>query len=297
MDTKFADIFTLYKLFFGKKLVGIGPVVAKKNRSRGPTNVPSAQPQLTPISKAIYNATSPKSKPYILASLLKDNVIIEHQELISDESDPDYQEKMENNGLGFFMEDFVSKYGYCPVCGTKSLRRYSHSNVPVVDLVCVNTEAHLLDKCFLFQVKISLTNNYFDLNAKTISVGSKFYGEIPHTMTGLNSKFEKIIVPGYICIKLNGSNLQGYRIDHRNSFVLVPNYKSKLDESYYGYVGVNMYGKNMITWTDSMVQVLGIESVLGGTNKIVYEPFNGVEIDNPYEDLVGILNVSRKLPF
>nr|AEX62565.1 hypothetical protein mv_R360 [Moumouvirus Monve] len=129
----------LYKLFFCKNIIETTIIPNQQNI----INHQTFNLTLTPTSKKIYDATSPKSKPYILRDLLKNTETIENSESKIDLLDPDYQEKFQNNGLGFFMEDYICAYGKCPVCGQASLRKFSQSNVPVIDLVCINTNYHL----------------------------------------------------------------------------------------------------------------------------------------------------------
>ncbi|AVL94977.1 hypothetical protein ma591 [Moumouvirus australiensis] len=278
----------LYKLFFCKKL--IEPIIITNQQNISSHHIFNLT--LTPTSKKIYNATSPNSKPYILQDLLKNTQTIEDLESKIDLLDPDYQEKFQNNGLGFFMEDYICAYGKCPVCGQATLRKYSQSNVPVIDLVCINTDYHLKkNKCFIFQIKISLTNNYFSLKNKILIVGSKNYGKISHIHTGLEPIINKIVVPGYICVKLKKVDEinQEYVIDYKSSFSLIPNYQNKSSENYYDYIDVSgFYGKNIISWNDSMVDVINLNDVLDN-NKIKYEVFQENESSNPYCDLMFLL--------
>src|ERR1700722_1660201 len=82
---------------------------------------------------------------------------------------------MENNGLGFFMEKFVSVYGLCPVCSQPSRKKYSHSNVPV-DLVCTNIKNHLNNnKCFLFQTYVIDFRNSFVLVPNYNNTDNAYY--------------------------------------------------------------------------------------------------------------------------
>lgn len=284
MEKENINIKHLYSIFFGKKLVEL-----TKTEPKTPLKTKTDPNILTPMSKSIYLATSPRSQPYILKEMQANTKTINKIEGNSDKSDPDYQEKFENNGLGFFMEDFLSAYGFCPVCGEKTLQKYLHSNVPVVDLVCTNKQYHLKNnKCFLFQVKISLTNEYFSLVDRKIIVGSKTFGQISHLQKGDNSMLDKLVVPGYICIKLNKKldKIQTYVIDHRNSFVLVPNYQIFYDKSYYEYLDVpNKYRKNVITWNTNMVNTLPLDKVTK-TNIIHHEFFSEKVENNPYEFLI-----------
>lgn len=280
----------LYDLFFATDIV----VVKKNAASEKATPVkrkasPISNP-LTPMSKKIYDATSPRSKPYVLADMKSDDEILLKSELATD--DPDYIEKMENNGLGFFMENFITAYGTCPICGMKTLRKYVNSNIPVVDFVCDNTEYHLNNKtCFVFQLKISLTNNYFDLNKRTISVGSVAYGEPAHLVDGTESQKNKIVVPAYILIRMyrHKTKLQSYIIDHKNSFVLIPNYKNKTNDTYYKYTDKkDMYGKSVITWNTQMVDTVELKRVINAVN-VDHEFYNEQVITNPYAKLLKLL--------
>lgn len=291
MDTQIrrVNLEDLYKLFFKKDLVQLSKPIP-----RTPTKkAPKAESVLTPISKSIYDSTSPRSKPYILMDLINDNEQIEKISSKAEELDLDYEEKMENNGLGFFMEDYISVYGKCPVCGEFSLKKYSHSNVPVVDLVCINSSYHLENnKCFLFQVKITLGNDYFNLNKQAIVVGSKVYGGPCHATKGTDDLTYKIIAPGYICIKLNKveNEIQVYTIDHRRSFVLVPNYHNDSNDFYYEYLdSLSRFGKNIITWDATMVDLHKI-SIIGIPPKIRLEYFNNEIIGNPYKNLIKLIN-------
>lgn len=281
---KDVSIKQLYTIFFGKELVKVSKYTPKTpTKQKTETNI------FTPISKAIYQATSPTSKPYILEAIKADTEKISKMEKEQETIDPDYREKLENNGLGLFMEDYVSYYGFCPVCGQQTLQKYLYSNVPVVDLVCINKDYHLKNnKCFLFQVKISLTNEYFNLVNKQIIVGSKKYGVPAQVRKGDTSILDKIVVPGYICIKLNRKmgEAQEYNIDYRNSFVLVPDYQNFSDKNYYQYIEVtNKFNKNVITWNDNMVNTISLHKVLQN-NVVKYELFFEKIEENPYRSLI-----------
>lgn len=279
------SISDLYKLFFTKNLVNVTeydsvtPLKQTKKQDEG---------LLTPISKSIYDSVSPLSKPYILRDLLKNTESLEAIETKNEQLDPDYIEKMENSGLGFYMENFISVYGFCPVCGQKTLRKYAQSNIPVVDLICINKEYHITNnKCFIFQVKISMTNEYFSLKNEYLVVGSRIYGEVAHLHKGSESIKNKVVVPGYICIKMSPDpiNIQNYLIDYRNSFVLVPDYNNISNKYYYTYLNIkNKYGRNMLTWNTSMVDTLPLKYIFR-YNRITYKIFSEEEIKNPYIDL------------
>lgn len=292
MEKNSISISQLYSIFFKKKLVKLD-----KSQPKTPTkiNISSNIPittSLTPMSKSIYDATSPRSRPHILKELQANTETIEQIEKDHDKIDSDYQEKFENNGLGFFMEDYLSMYGFCPVCGEKTLLKYLHSNVPVIDLICTNREYHMkINKCFLFQVKISLTNEYFSLVDHKIIVGSKIYGKTAHLQQANTNILNKIIIPGYICIKLNKKVAsQDYIIDYRNSFVLIPNYQTNSNELYYEYLDIpNKYHKNVITWNTNIVDTLSLDKVIK-VNIIHHEFFSEKIKDNPYNFLIDEIN-------
>jgi hypothetical protein len=299
---KIITISDLYKLFFNKKLVALSKFPENILNPENPMTPIKKKPKLesdiskllSPDTKIIYNSLSPDAKIKYLELIKKDDAALLSSESKADESDPDYQEKMENNGLGFFMENFISMYYWCPVCQQKTLRKYSHSNIPVVDLVCINSEEHLKkNECFLFQVKISLTNDYFNINEQTISIGSKTYGEPAHLVKGTEPIKNKYVVPGYICIKLypTDSNKQIYRINYKNSFVLIPDYDSQLSETYYHYLDKkSIYNKDIITWNNKMCKVLTLSKI--PKELIEYELFDQMEIENPYLKLSNSIGLT-----
>jgi hypothetical protein len=274
--TEYIKVDDLAKIFFTKNLVELDKTPPKTP----PRGEPSVDSSLTPLSKAIYDTLTPKSKEPMLQLMRMDDLITQEAEM----SDPDYVEKFENGRLGFFMEEYISYYGFCPVCGQKSLKKYDHSNVPVVDLVCINRDYHLMSETpFLFQVKISFTNLYFDLNEKIITIGSKTYGYNAHMVKGTSPQLQKFICPGYICIKMNSVNLQDYVVDYRNSFVLLPDYHKQNPTYYYKYLKSDF--KNQITWNSSMTSVQPLTKVIT-ENRITYSVFGEEIIKNPYSDLV-----------
>lgn len=282
----YASLKKLHSLFFETKLIALSkniPRTPKKQQVNNNNN------NMSPTSEKILAAMTPRSREILKNEMLEDDVQIENLERNEEMLDPDYQEKMENNGLGFFMENFVSINGVCPVCGQKTLHKYSHSNIPVVDFVCTNWKYHLeTQTCFLYQLKISLTSEYFNLNKQSISVGSVVYGVPSHLVNGNEPINRKYYVPGYICIKLYPvpDQIQKYQIDFRNSFVLVPNFHSTINETYYSYRDTkNIYGKSIITWNNKMIDVFSLQNVLSPMS-IEHAIYNEEEIENPYKNLI-----------
>lgn len=273
-----ASLQTLYNLFFHKNLI-----VLSKNIPQSPPPKSNKPIIVTPMTKMILSTLTPNSREFMRRDLQADTEIIEKMEKIELENDPDYLEKMANSGLGFYMENFISYYGVCPVCKEYTLRKYFHSNVPVVDFVCVNKDYHLkTNTCFLFQLKISLGDEYFSLKRQTISIGSRRYGELPHTVKGNDNIDYKRIVPGYICLKLIPREMQNYQIDVINSFIIVPDYNNMSNRSYYEYLPyTDKYGKDIITWHSNMFIMLLIGDILTTLN-VTHEFFSEMIIENPY---------------
>lgn len=279
MSTSRITLQNLYDLFFKKDLVALS-----KSKPKSPPPTRYGYDPITPFSKLLLSVVSPQSKGKLLKELRADDFQLEQIERKAEELDPDYQEKLDNGRLGFYMENFVSWYGICPICQEPTLRKYFQSNVPVVDFVCINKEYHLqTNTCFLFQLKISLTNDYFSFLKQTISVGSRRYGEIPHSVKGSDSLSMKRVVPGYICLKLNRTRLfQVYQIDPNESFILVPDYQSFLNLSYYEYLNTkDKYGKDMISWNPSMFSTPAVDFILS-TLMVGHKFFDEEIIKNPY---------------
>ena len=249
---------------------------------------------LSPMGKQIYKTASEEDKPYLLPLLLKDTNDVEEQEMKDYENDPDYIEKMENNGLGYYMEKFMSFYGICPVCKQNTLRKYNMSNMPVVDLICINRKYHIANGgCFLYQVKTTVesdtlfSNIYFNKKNKTIMIGSKRFGYNSHVIKGDDDHNKKLLTIGYICLYLikDTQNDHKYRISKTNSLVLIPDLHNNTNEYYYEYVKVIM-NKNVITWNSNLVLIDNIDSLLqNNLNVDTTKFFNESNITNPYNDI------------
>ena len=52
------------------------------------------------------------------------------------------------------------------VCNEKTLKKYNNPAIPVIDLICINDKHIEKNECFLFQVKVSATDRYFDKTGK-----------------------------------------------------------------------------------------------------------------------------------
>lgn len=239
----------LQNLFFKTCLLKPQKQIEQKPRKH-PIPISSSMSPYTPMTKQILAATSPSEHARLLEEIGKDNKSIKLLELKDDETDPDFQEKLENGGLGFYMEDFICAFGVCPFCKEKLLVKSIYANMPVIDLVCINTDSHK-SRTKIFQVKISVTNKYFSKKDKFITVGSRKYGEIPNTIIP-QSDDDFFIVPAYICLQLVDHD-KYYTVDRNSSFVLEP-IKKDVRTSYYSYINPDpIYKRNRITWNENVI--------------------------------------------
>ena len=303
MDNNYIDKIVLYDLFFRKPIsniilnTNINTNINTNTQTHTQTHhnlTPIKQKTeslinlLSPEGKLLYERAHKEDKEKLLEDLVKDTRIVEDMEVVEYMDDLDYQEKMENNMLGFYMENFISHYGVCPVCEQNTLRKYSMSNMPVVDLICINFDYHFNNGgCFMYQVKTAIDSNYF---TKThITVGSKRFGYNSHIVKGNDDDNKKFIIIGYICLYLtqNENDNTKYKIKKSNSFVLIPDLKSVLDEPYYSY-GVNYFGKNIIRWNSKLVKLDKIDKCISNMNINTNEQFDEVLIKNPYKYVPSI---------
>ena len=289
----------LQYLFFKSGLVHID--IARQSERltvlrRLETYKPQRNGEYTPMKQKILEYEGPANREALLAELTKDDREITGIESSQFLDDPDYVEKMSNSGLGFYMESFVSYYGKCPGCGQVSLKKFRNCSIPAVDFVCINKEYHETHNiCFLFQLKISVSesHDYFYTSAdgnKIINIGSRRYGEIPHSIKGTSPFDLKKLAIGYICLKLIPKADGTYQINSALSFCVFPKLELSVDKQYYNYMGAIILGHNPITVDMSMMNNIPIGSIF--TEGIVLgTPFVEQTIPNPY-DLV-----SKKLDF
>lgn len=210
------------------------------------------------MTQAVIEAAGPLDTPArkaLLASLHLDTVKIDSLLQQEEDEDPDYVDKLRANLLGFFMEEYVACHMKCPLCGA-SLLIYENPQMPAVDLICSNKEKHLAETtCFLYQVKITTQTDstYFDLGRRFISVGSRTYGEIVHSVSPHTPRDDRWICPGYICLRVDVSRSNTYHLQ-RGSFILIPDYHCRdLDEPFYRYISGDG-DRPQITWNPKCVR-------------------------------------------
>ena len=283
----YVSIDELYKIFTESPIIDIRE--CRKRKSREPT-IPlhleqkESKDVMTPTTKKLYEAFTPETQKRILEDFKKDDKIIDKEYEKEIKNDPDYIEKTENGELGFYMELFVAYFGTCPVCKANSLRCYSKSNIPVVDVICINknTDLHNFYPRY-FQIKIAVNDSTYFTN-DYITVGSKNYGFNCHEVDIKNKNYDKIVI-GYICIKLSyceESNI--YSVIRNKSFVLVPTFNHSIGK-YYRYLTESYFcGKNAITWNKRAVKKLDISNCLKYNIINTIVPFSKKHFDNPFKE-------------
>jgi hypothetical protein len=195
----------------------------KKTKIEDEILIPGLKINISPNMKKILSMIDISERRSAYEDMIKDdeklNLLDEYMD------DPDYIEKMENTQLGFYMEKYVSYYIKCPECNEFSLRGYYLSNIPAIDLICINQAEHKHTR--YFQVKTSIEHSsYFTKNY--VTAGSKRFGHNCH----INFIGKKYPIIGYICINLNKISDNKFKINIDNSYVILPKLDSKLQQSY-----------------------------------------------------------------
>jgi hypothetical protein len=268
-----AGFLELSHLFFNTKLVDVidyipppPPTISHRYPLRHLKRIDYSK---TP-GASILAAVDDSEKIYLLEDFKKDDEILEKLNSRLDKDDADFMRKKNHNNIGFFMEDYIVKNGVCPICETRTLRKHIIHNMPAIDLVCVNTK-HDKNYPILFQVKTSVSNDYFSSNV--IPVGSIYFGYYIHSLTPTN--INKNISVNYICIDLNHISELSYEITDK-SYILIPKLDSIINESFYAYTDpshIIFNEKNVIKTNYS--HLLKSKSV----NRT---PFSFVNVINPY---------------
>lgn len=320
VPTTFLSVQDLYDLYMTKELRTVIKYTQDPGTpgasAHGASDVHMSPPRptlqsvtaLTPFSEQLAQSIATPDRPEFIRGLLQDDEDIQDLESLDDMEDPDYVEKMENSGLGFFVEDFLSFHGRCPVCKQKTLRKYSISNMPVIDLICINKRHHIKTEtptCFLYQVKIKVGDSkYFNYANKYINIGSKAKGYNSHEVSSSRGIKPKLVVIGYICLKLDETTYDHrYIINKRESFTIVPKYTdySFPTELFYEYFDKDSqeyrmykyFNHNPITWSKKFNNVTlvndlfdeGSKATIVDTNEAFFEQV----LDNPYKKIPGYI--------
>ena len=286
---EYAGFQELSHLFFNIKLVDVVDYVPPPPPPPPPPSVYShVLRHLPPVdyfaspSKSILEHLDESDKKFLLADFKKDNKILEKLDAHLDKDDPDFIHKKKDGNIGFFMEDFIVKNGTCPICKTRNLRKHIIHNMPAVDLLCIS-ESHPINFSRLFQVKTSIGNNYF--TREIIPVGSRYFGQFVHSLTPKHH--HNNISLNYICIDLDRTaEPNTYKITE-NSYILLPQLDSIIDEPFYLYTDLAHITFNTNNVSKMHCSRLFKSSIVNRT------PFSYVILDNPFSDLLD--KTARKL--
>lgn len=183
----------------------------------------------------------------MLKDIDTDNDILIKLSEMDEKTDPDY---INYENYGKLIESWLSDKLPCPCCGSYSLKRYFKNNMPIIDVVCINSYHTLERGVRFFQIKTSngkpfMDIPYFTYDSKNpeknhIHVGSRKYGEIVHQVKVSDSNFDKKILIGYIC--LTYKEKEDLKIIKNKSFIVLPIIDYQLDNSttvddwYYQYI-------------------------------------------------------------
>lgn len=259
-----------------KKRPNCDSLVSEQNKKRKvESNLQSTQVELfSPNTEKIIKCFSPKRRGQV-RKLFKDddNIVNFHND---GAHDLNYLNQLREIEWGKIMEYVICAHGHCPSCKSKLLL-IRNPNFPVVDLKC---SGELNKMCPLwYQVKVSIgSSSYFSKRHRNISVGSIRYGHVLHTT--VYQPNDKIIL-GYICINLNNIVNETATINHRKSFVLVPNIKKSTGLPAYQYkTELGNFGKRVITWDTNQVQEYEIDNAISlPFSKIIKGEYDEI----PYE--------------
>lgn len=295
-ENEYIEHMRLYELFLTRPLNETNMMKNTSSISTPPTlpilSTPKSEKtvsqlsMLSPNAKKIYETAHVEDKEHVLHDLIKDSELVEQLEMSEYMNDLEYTEKMANNMLGFYIESFIAYNGMCPLCSKKTLRKYNMSNMPVIDLICINPFHIDNNECFLYQVKTSVgKNSYFGETFATI--GSKKFGYNSHMVRGTDTDEKKKLVIGYICINLKEDTVDNNKFtivpNMKKSFIVIPKIQSKLNEYFYTYdIQRYPFNKNIIKWNGKMATIMDISKCIVNYNVNTNIVFNDTIIENPY---------------
>ncbi len=255
--------------------------------------------QLSPESKKLVLAESVSNRQRLIYDILKDNEKIEAIGKLINAMDEDFSYTLASE-VGVFMELWICANMKCPGCKNGKLNKYISSNMPVIDVRCVNPEHDLLTHGPLFyQIKATekYTNvlglKYFtrtpiiNYPSGYIKVGSKKMGQYSHEIKPTDSLETKYISIGYICVTYKYlTNRRFVNIDLNDSFCLIPNLafnsRTRSSDYYYKYIQ-NQMNLSIITFNPD-INVVSVISFQDLITKYNYEPqlFKNINLDKKY---------------
>lgn len=235
-----------------------------------------------------HGVEDPKLIRDILLGLIKDDNIIQKFSLLDMEKDLDY---VGDYNIGKYAEIYVSLNMVCPSCRIKSLKLFKNPNMPVIDLVCINS-GHDIRVCpRLWQVKASSGESYFSRSNKFISVGSRNWGNVVHNITLLDDANCDLRI-GYICLHVDEVNEFDKRVNLTKSFILFsPNNsyqyypdKSVLDRGLYNRHEAIVWTGEEIDIAQYLDTITGFDSLNFNMNELISyieEPISVAENTDP----------------
>ncbi len=202
------------------------------------------------LTPAILEYLSPNSRERMESDISLDICAQNKLNAMEEQEDSDY---LQYENYGKLLECWFGDNNACPCCGANTLRRYAKDSMPAIDLVCINP-SHTIDQGVrFFQVKTSngalfgstkttgqarapfrpkpyfnLDQTQMNLDANTIHVGSRVYGEPIHSISPEDPTLDKKILIGYICIRYFETDTHLQLIPTESFFVL-PKYTNSLD--------------------------------------------------------------------
>ena len=251
----------------------VSNLILEKKRYQTPlTELTNTHQVLSPQAKKILQSEA--SDPVKMKELSK--ILFTDSEVTDDISDEDFS-YTNNQELGKQIENTISAYCVCPICGSK-MYSFSDPTMPVYDLICSNVKFHIENQtCFLFQVKTTHSSEF----KYGIQVGSRFWGKTAHDANCLSALDEKFMVCGYILLFVDDK-----KINKKKSLVLIPNYKKiiKSDQNFFYYGKENSFGKKPLRWNPDLVDQYELNSIFGkkrSINLVEDSAFSYEDKENP----------------
>ena len=243
----FTDVsMNIYLLFITEKLIASDPAdLLGGGEKRKITETPQPRSRARPsyladyienLTPAVLEYLSPISRQNMELDIQIDTCVQNKLNAMAEPADPDY---VQYENFGKLLECWFGDNNACPCCGANTLRRYAKDSMPAIDLVCINP-THTIDQGVrFFQVKTSngsafRSKPYFNLDptqanldANTIHVGSRTYGEPIHSISPHDDTLDKKILIGYVCIRYRESE-SNLHVLPTESFFILPKYTNSL---------------------------------------------------------------------
>jgi hypothetical protein len=278
------------------------PASASASEPKTPAHagIAAKYPMLTPFSKALIDNTTPAKRQRMISDIRRDDERLQQLEEEINLNDPLYT-YTSSTEVGSTIESWICLNMKCPGCNLKYFRKYLNTNMPVIDIVCLNPN-HVIQihGPKFYQIKASEYNStffgkkYFTRNpiinypSGYIKVGSIDKGQHSHNIKPSDSLDNKYISIAYICVcykyKRNNNRLINIVLD--KSYCVIPNLSyspiSQLENYYYKYI-TNIRAVPMITFNPDLniVRVLTFFDLL---DNYTDEPniFKNINLDDKY---------------